>query len=227
MMCRNIKQISICLLIVVTLLSEITPSHCQRLAEPGPAELLPTAIPSTPTPPGPRCRTIKVEPVQYACIHVRHGGSSSAAHSMNKKIRPEYEANCEIQVPLEGYYAKDETLSAEGMQITFSPYGLYGGGEGKNYPNDFKQTAGPSEFSSFNQSHPANTTSLANFVIQPGIQELGTTSGKKIQWYRSELNPSARTLGLKAVLNGWGRCRWKDHCYAYINQLKLEFRVCR
>jgi hypothetical protein len=147
---------------------------------------------------------------------------------MNRKIKPEYEMSCEIQVPLGEYYAEDETLTAEGMRITFSPYGLYGGGEGKNYPNDFKQTAGPSEFSSFNQAHPANTTSRVSYVIQPGSQVLGTPSGRKIMWYRSELDPSAKTLGLKAVLNGWGRCRWKDpHCKAYINQLKLEFRVCR
>lgn len=222
------KQISICLLIGVTLLGEITPSYCQRLAEQGPEKLLPTAIPSTPTPPGPLCRTISVKSVPYACMHVRHGGSKSAAHAMNRKIRPEYEASCEIQVPLQGYYSDDESLSEEGMQITFSPYGLYGGGEGKNYPNDFKQTAGPSDFSSFNQSHPANTTSRVSYVIQPGRQDLGTTSGRKIMWWRAELDPSAKTLALKAVLNGWGKCRWQDpHCYAFINQLDIEFKVCR
>lgn len=195
----------------------------QRPSEPVQSRSVPTLVP--PTPSEPNCYTVS-QLAPQACIHVLHGGSESAADGMNKKKSPGYEMSCEIQVPLETYFGGRAFVAEKGMQIDFSIYGLYGGGEGKNFENGYARTVGPDEFHSFNQQHPANISDRVSYTIFPGSQDMGATSGKKVAWWRANLDAANKTLSLRSTWNGWGKCRWKDHCYAYINQLKLTFEVC-
>jgi hypothetical protein len=147
---------------------------------------------------------------------------------MNKKQDPQFEMSCEVQVPLETYFGGREFVAEKGMQIDFSIYGLYGGGEGSNFQNGHTRTVGPDEFDSFNEQHPANMSKgVQSFKILPGVHNLGYPSRKKTIWWRANLDVSNKTLSLSSTLNGWGKCRWTGpHCYAYINQLKLTFEVC-
>lgn len=118
-------------------------------------------------------------------------------------------------------------VAEKGMQIDFSIYGLYGGSEGQHFANAHARTVGPDEFASFNAQHPANMESRVSYNILPGSQNMGTTSGEKVAWWRANLDTTNKILSLRSIWNGWGECRWKDpHCYAYINQLKLTFEVC-
>lgn len=196
----------------------------QRPSEPVQSRSVPTLVP--PTPSEPNCYTTS-QLVPQACIHVLHGGSESAAGGMNKNKSPQYEMSCEIQVPLATYFGDRAFVAEKGMLIDFSIYGLYGGGEGKNFENGYARTVGPDEFHSFNEQHPAKMSDRVSYTIFPGSQDMGTTSGEKVAWWRANLDVVNKTLSLRSTWNGWGKCRWKDpHCYAYINQLKLTFEVC-
>ncbi len=122
-------------------------AYAQRLAEPVQSPISPTLIPTTPS--EPNCYQVS-QRVPYACIHVLHGGSKDAADGMNKNQSPQYKMSCEVQVPLETYFGGREFVAEKGMQIDFSIYGLYGGGEGSNFQNGHTRTVGPDEFDSFN-----------------------------------------------------------------------------
>lgn len=163
----------------------------------------------------------KVRPL-VACIHVVHGGSKNAADGMNKKNSTAYEVRCEVEIDLDELLTKKAIKNLDELRVSFASGVNETAKTGSQYPDQHKEVYYGDDAERELPVGEGRIECSADILdgVKHYCEEVGGTKSR-YSWVQYNKNTNIITVG--ATRNGWGACRWKNHCYGVLAGIDLEF----